>query len=129
MRKYIPGVSIYYTYCDWQGSDDLGSGWNSRAYMENNQGAATTVYTQVDLQIDGKKDILPQRSYYIHPGKSQLNPYGGVGTWPWPSDFIEIGYSHDCTLGHTYFPIVRMKLGTSGAWGQWAGAGKFVCAF
>ncbi|MFI7545177.1 hypothetical protein [Actinoplanes sp. NPDC049599] len=129
VRKYIPGVSIYYTYCDWQGSELGFSGWSSRAYMENNHGAAETVYTQVNLQIDGKDNILAQRSYYIHEGKSQLDPYGGVGTWPWPDDTIEIGFAHKCTLGHIYFPIVRMKLGSTGTWGQWAGAGKFVCAF
>lgn len=127
LRKAIPGVSIYYTYCDWQGTKGSGGGWASWAYMENNHGAAETVYTEMNLQIDGKDDFLAKRSYYIHEGSSKLDPYDGVGTFP-RSDIELIYLEYKCTLGHTYFPIVRMKLGSTGAWGPWAGAGKFVCA-
>jgi hypothetical protein len=113
--KTIPnsGGSTY-QYC----SDNTAATnkWTNWVIVDANQHIWVDV--QVNLRIDGKDHFLPTQGWILE-GVEVFDPYNQV----YRSTRI---VQNSCTNGHTYFPILRMKM-HDGVWGPWAGAHQFVC--
>ncbi len=107
--KTVPGVSIYFSYCD---STPSAHHWREWGHFVNNHGDDIQLLVQTNIRIDGKDHFSLEHTLWLYDvGVEEGAIYNQN---PWENNDL-----NSCTPGHVYFPILRARVQVNGsAWSQ-----------